>query len=136
MITRFDHAVIAVGGLERAIEFYRSLGFDVFPGGRHEHRGTHNALIRFIGADYIELLGVYDPETAVESGLNGRTLAEFTRGRAGGLVGHCYATDDIDAEAVRMREAGLEMVGPFGMRRARPDGRALTWRLLVPVDIP
>ena len=136
MITRFDHAVIAVSDLDRAIEAYRSLGFDVFPGGRHEHRGTHNALIRFGGADYIELLGVYDPDIAVHSGLNGRTLAEFVREREGGLVGHCYATDDIEAEAARMRKAGLEMVGPFEMKRQRPDGRALTWRLLVPVDIP
>jgi hypothetical protein len=136
MITRFDHAVIAVADLERAVEAYRALGFDVSPGGRHEHRGTHNALIRFGGADYVELLGVYDPETALESGLNGRTLAEFVRERQGGLVGHCYATDDIEAEADRTREAGLEMVGPFEMRRERPDGRALTWRLLVPEDIP
>jgi catechol 2,3-dioxygenase-like lactoylglutathione lyase family enzyme len=79
MITRFDHAVIAVSDLDRAVETYRSLGFDVFLGGRHEHRGTHNALIRFGGADYIELLGVYDPDKAVHSGLNGRTLAEFVR---------------------------------------------------------
>jgi catechol 2,3-dioxygenase-like lactoylglutathione lyase family enzyme len=136
MITRFDHAVIAVADLERAIEAYRALGFDVSPGGRHEHRGTHNALIRFGGADYVELLGVYDPETALQSGLNGRTLAEFVRERQGGLVGHCYATDDIRAEADRTRETGLEMVGPFEMRRERPDGRALTWRLLVPEDIP
>jgi catechol 2,3-dioxygenase-like lactoylglutathione lyase family enzyme len=136
MITRFDHAVIAVSDLDRAIEAYHSLGFDVFPGGRHEHRGTHNALIRFGGADYIELLGVYDPDKAVHSGLNGRTLAEFVRDREGGLVGHCYATDDIEAEAAGMREAGLVIVGPFEMRRERPDGRALTWRLLVPVDVP
>src|SRR5918996_2621201 len=136
MIARFDHAVIAVSDLDRAVEAYRRLGFDVFPGGRHEHRGTHNALIRFNGADYVELLGVYDPVTAIESGLNGRTLAEFVRDRQGGLVGHCYATDDIEAEAGRTREAGLEMVGPFEMRRKRPDGRALTWRLLVPEDIP
>jgi catechol 2,3-dioxygenase-like lactoylglutathione lyase family enzyme len=136
MITRFDHAVIAVSDLDRAIEAYLSLGFDVFPGGRHEHRGTHNALIRFRGADYIELLGVYDPDKAVQSGLNGRTLAEFVRGREGGLVGHCYATDDIEVEAASMRKAGLAMVGPFEMRRERPDGRVLIWRLLVPVDVP
>jgi catechol 2,3-dioxygenase-like lactoylglutathione lyase family enzyme len=136
MITRFDHAVIAVGDLDLAIEAYGALGFEVFPGGRHENRGTHNALIRFGGADYVELLGVYDPETAAESGLNGRTLAEFVADREGGLVGHCYATDDIQEEAARTREAGLEMVGPFEMKRERPDGRELTWRLLVPEDIP
>lgn len=136
MISRFDHLVIAVSDLDRAIDSYRSLGFEVFPGGRHEHRGTHNALIRFGGLDYVELLGVYDREKAMESGLNGRTLAEFVADRDGGLVGHCYATDDIEAEARRAREAGVEMVGPFEMRRARPDGRALTWRLTVPVDVP
>lgn len=136
MITRFDHAVIAVGDLERAIDAYHALGFDISPGGRHEHRGTHNALIRFGGVDYLELLGVHDPEKAIESGLNGRTLAEFVRDRQGGLVGHCYATDDIEEEAERMSKVGLEMVGPFEMRRERPDGRALTWRLLVPEDIP
>jgi catechol 2,3-dioxygenase-like lactoylglutathione lyase family enzyme len=136
VITRFDHLVIAVSDLDRAIDSYRALGFEVFPGGRHEHRGTHNALIRFGGLDYVELLGVYDREKAMGSGLNGRTLAEFVAGRDGGLVGHCYATDDIEAEARRAREAGVEMVGPFEMRRARPDGRALTWRLTVPVDVP
>lgn len=136
MIARFDHLVIAVSDLDRAVDSYRSLGFDVFPGGRHEHRGTHNALIRFGGLDYVELLGVYDAEKAVESGLNGRTLAEFVRDREGGLVGHCYATDDIEGEAARAREAGIEMVGPFEMRRARPDGRTLNWRLTVPVDVP
>jgi catechol 2,3-dioxygenase-like lactoylglutathione lyase family enzyme len=136
MITRFDHAVIAVADLDRAIEAYSALGFEVFPGGRHEHRGTHNALIRFGGADYVELLGVYDPQRAIESGLNGRALAEFVRDREGGLVGHCYATDDIEEETERTRKAGLEMVGPFEMRRVRPDGRALTWRLVVPQDIP
>lgn len=118
------------------MEVYRLLGFDVFSGGRHEHRGTHNALIRFGGGEYIELLSVYDPDRAVRSGPNGRALAEFLHDREGGLVGHCFATHDIEAEASRMREAGLELVGPFEMRRERPNGRTLTWRLLVPVDIP
>lgn len=136
MITRFDHLVIAVSDLDRAVASYRSLGFDVSPGGSHEIHGTRNALIRFGGADYVELLGVVDPEKALESAFSGRTLAEFVRDREGGLVGHCYATDDIEREAARAREAGVEMVGPFEMRRARPDGRALSWRLTVPGDVP
>lgn len=135
MIARFDHAVIAVGNLGRAVESYGKLGFGVAAGGRHDRRGTHNAIVRF-GADYLELLGVYDPEQAVGSGPNGRALAEFVRDRDGGLVGQAFATDDIEAEAGRLRGAGLDLVGPFAMRRELPDGRALTWRLLVPIDVP
>ncbi len=136
MVTRFDHLVIAVSDLGRAVTSYRALGFDVVPGGRHEHHGTHNALIRFGGLDYIELLGVYDAEKAAGSAFSGRRLAEFVRGREGGLVGHCFATDDIEHEVRRAGEAGIEMVGPFEMRRARPDGRTLKWRLAVPFDVP
>ncbi len=127
--------MIAVADLDRAIEVYGALGFEVVPGGRHDHRGTHNAIVRF-GADYLELLGVYDPKKAVDSGPNGRALAEFVRDRNGGLVGHAFATDDIDGEANRFRKAGLTLVGPFTMRRELPDGQELTWRLLVPVDVP
>jgi hypothetical protein len=32
MITRFDHAVIAVRNLDEAMDHYRTLGFDVSPG--------------------------------------------------------------------------------------------------------
>ena len=135
MITRFDHAVIAVADLERAVGAYRALGFEVAAGGRHEHRGTHNAIVRF-GVEYLELLSVYDPDKAVASGHNGRALVEFLRGREGGLVGYALATDDADADAARFRSEGLKVVGPFEMRRERPDGRVISWRLVVPVDVP
>ena len=95
-LTRFGHLVIAVS--DRATDSYRSLGFNISPGGRHERHDTHNALIRFGGAAYVELLGVVDPEKTVESAFSGRTLAEFVRDRDEGLVGHCSATDDIERE--------------------------------------
>ena len=136
MITRFDHLVIAVSDLDRAVASYRSLGFGVSPGGRHERHGTHNALIRFGGPGYVELLGVYDAEQAAASSFSGPELAAFVRDRDGGLVGHCYATDDIERVAAHAGEAGIEMVGPFETRRARPDGSTLEWRLAVPFDIP
>ena len=143
MITRFDHAVIAVSDLGRAVEAYRFLGFDVEPGGRHEHRGTHNAIVRF-SFDYLELLGVYDPAETKRSGFNSRALVEFLGDQdveflgdqEGGLVGYALVTDDITGHAERLRKAELEVVGPFEMQREKPDGHVLSWRLLVPEDGP
>lgn len=131
MIYRFDHAVIAVRDLNNGIERYRSLGFDVSPGGRHTGRGTHNAIIRF-GLDYLEIISIYDEAEARASGGNREYLASFLRDHDGGLVGYALATDDIEAEAERFRSTGLEADGPFAMQRQRPDGGVLSWRLLVP----
>lgn len=135
MITRFDHAVIAVRDLDAAMARFRELGFEVHPGGRHTGLGTYNAIIRF-GLDYLELLSVADREEAIASGPSGRALIEFLDRREGGLVGYALATSDIEADAQRFRQTGLEAVGPFPMERLRPDGRLLSWRLLVPGGVP
>ena len=132
MISRFDHAVIAVRDLDAAISAYRALGFEVSPGGRHTGLGTYNAIIRF-GLDYIELLSVYDRVEAEQGrGLSGMTLLDFFEKQEGGLVGYALATDDIEHEAERFRRTGLQAQGPFGMQRLRPDGRLLSWSLLMP----
>jgi Glyoxalase-like domain len=102
----------------------------VVPGGRHPGRGTHNAIVRF-GTDYIELISTYSQDEAMAAGGNSAVTARFLAEREG-LLGYALATDDIDALAVRFRDTGLEAAGPFAMRRRRPDGRILGWRLLVP----
>jgi catechol 2,3-dioxygenase-like lactoylglutathione lyase family enzyme len=136
MISRFDHIVIAVRDLDAAISMYRALGFDVSPGGRHTGLGTHNAIIRF-GLDYIELLSVYDRgEAEQERGLSGKALLDFFARHEGGLAGYALATNDIEQEAEQFRNTGLQAQGPFGMQRMRPDGRLLSWSLLVPGGVP
>lgn len=132
MIRRFDHAVIAVRDLDQALRIYRdTLGLDARPGGRHPGRGTRNGIVRF-GLDYVELITVDDPDEARASGAGGAELVGFLEQREGGLVGYCLATDDIAQLADRFAREGLEALGPFAMQRARPDGRLLEWRLLVP----
>lgn len=131
MLTRFDHIVIAVRDLDVATQRYRQLGFDVRPGGRHTGMGTHNAIIRF-GLDYIELLSIYDEAEARASRLGGQILLDFLHAREGGLLGYALATADIDQEAERWRETAFPEEEPFAMQRLRPDGRLLTWRLLIP----
>ena len=57
MLTRIDHVMICVPSLHQATEAYTRIGFNVYPGGSHPGRGTHNA-IAFNRDDYVELLGV------------------------------------------------------------------------------
>jgi catechol 2,3-dioxygenase-like lactoylglutathione lyase family enzyme len=131
MITRFDHAVIGVRDLDEAIRHYRSLGFDVSPGGRHTGLGTHNAIVRF-GLDYLELISIYDESEVDARGFGGKVLFEFLQKREGGLLGYALATTDIQQDAEHFQRVGLAAQGPFAMQRMRPDGRLLSWRLLVP----
>jgi len=127
MITRLDHVVIGVHDLDNAIQEYQQLGFEVRPGGRHTGLGTHNALIRF-GLDYLELLAIYDEAEARRAGGPGQFMIEYLRGRPAALLGFALASDRLEDEAAFA--AGQ----PFAMQRERPDGRVLSWRLLVPGD--
>ena len=131
MVTRFDHAVIAVRDLDEAIRLYRRLGFEVDPGGRHTGLGTYNALIRF-GLDYIELISIYDQAEVKASGPRGTTLQDLLQKREGALAAYALATDMIQQEVERFQQTGLDATGPFPMERLRPDGHLLQWRLLVP----
>lgn len=134
MVTRFDHAVIAVRDLDEAIRQYRRLGFEVDPGGHHTGLGTYNALIRF-GLDYIELISIYDQDEVVRSGPRGTTLQDLLQKRAGALAAFALATNTIQQEAAHFRQTGLEAAGPFPMERLRLDDHLLQWRLLVPQGI-
>lgn len=134
MITRFDHAVIAVPDIPAAIAAYRRLGFDVAEGGRHPSLGTRNAIIRF-GLDYIELLAVENKAEATARGPFGAELAGFLE-HASGLVGFVLASDDLDAAAAGLKNIGQTFEGPFAMDRERPDGRLLAWRLVLPGSSP
>ena len=134
MVTRFDHVVIGVRNLDTAIQHYRQLGFDVRSGGRHTGMGTHNAIIRF-GLDYIELLAIYDEAEVRASRLGGQALLDFLHEREGGLLGYALATADIEQEAERFHETEFPEEEPFAMQRLRPDGRLLTWRLLIPSGV-
>jgi len=130
MITRFDHAVIAVRDIEAAIRSYAALGFGISAGGRHPLIGTRNALVRF-GLDYIELLSVEDIDQARLSGSFGSELADFLESSQG-LVGFVFSCSTLDSMATGLTEIGQDFQGPFDMSRERPDGRLLSWRLVIP----
>ncbi|MBO0690409.1 MAG: VOC family protein [Candidatus Dormibacteraeota bacterium] len=131
MITRFDHAIIAVRDLDGAAERYRAAGFEVQDGGQHPGRGTANAIVRF-GLDYLELITVQSAEAAIAAGGNSRVTAELLAEREGGVLGYALATNDIVGLAARLADLGVEATGPLAGERLRPDGQRLDWRLLIP----
>jgi hypothetical protein len=115
---RIDHVLYAVSDLEAGgTRFEEDLGLESIPGGRHPNWGTANRIVQ-LGPDYVELVGVVDPETAASSDF-GRLVLDASEG----LVGWAVATDDLDAAASRR---GLHI--ERGSRK-RPDGVRLAWRL-------
>ncbi|MEO8422291.1 MAG: VOC family protein [Actinomycetota bacterium] len=115
-----DHVVLAVHDLEDAGErLLRDHGLVSVPGGRHARWGTANRVVP-LGDDYIELIGVVDPDQATGT-VFGRTMLELP---ADGdrWFAICLASDDVDAIARR-----LELAVEPGSR-TRPDGAELRWR--------
>jgi hypothetical protein len=88
--------------------------------------------VRF-GLDYIELISIYDRgEIEARGEPNALALSALLDRSEGGLLGFALASDDIEADGRRLRQAGFLVDGPTPMERLRPDGRLLRWRLLVP----
>src|SRR4051812_25180014 len=107
MFTRIDHVMICVPDLARGIEQYRKLGFNIYAGGVHPGKGTHNA-IAFNNDDYVELLAIHDPALATAGkswSSAGMPLPEFIAA-GGGIRYVVIQSDDLDADVTAMRKRG------------------------------
>lgn len=119
-----DHVVIAIDDLDAAIDDYRALGFTVRRGGVHANRATHNALVTFADGTYLELL-------AATGALPLPGLVDFgVMLRQGeGLAGFALASNDLDADAVRLRAHGVAVGDVIPGERRREDGTLIRWKL-------
>jgi hypothetical protein len=135
----FDHAVVLVRDLERAVNDYTTLGFQVAPGGVHSGGLTRNALVPFSDGTYLELLAVARPlarltlrvapmwtPAARRSPLLRRARRRTASGE--GLLDFALACASAD-EVVR---AVGPADGPVSGGRVRPDGFQLSWKVAFP----
>jgi catechol 2,3-dioxygenase-like lactoylglutathione lyase family enzyme len=133
MLTRIDHVMICVPDLTRGIEQYRKLGFNIYPGGVHAGKGTHNA-IAFNDYDYVELLAIRDPSEYEASARKGvdwtATLTEFIAA-GGGIRYVIIESDDLAAEVAAMRARGVDVGEPVDGGRRTPAGQELRWKIAV-----
>ena len=126
MLTRVDHVMICVPDLGRGIDAYTRIGFDVYPGGAHTGRATHNA-IAFQQDDYLELLSLRDRNAPVAPGSSDARLAEFLA-RGGGFRYVAVQSDDLAADVAAMRRRDVDVSDPAAGARRAPGGQELRWQ--------
>jgi hypothetical protein len=118
-----DHLVILTSHLDWAVRGYEELGFAVTAGGEHADGLTRNALIPFKDGSYLELVAFVDPEDTRDNIWGWRRFLPS----GGGLIDYCAASDDLRADAERLREGDFEVDGPTDGGRQRPDGKEIRW---------
>ena len=126
MLTRIDHIMICVADLQRGIDAYTRIGFDIRPGGDHPGRGTHNA-IAFFGEDYLEVMGLRDAdEYRKAAGATGGLLEFLARGDGFRMV--AVQSSDLAADVAAMRQRGVDVSDPVAGARRTPAGQELRWK--------
>ena len=122
-----DHLVLAAPDLAGLVAWFRGATAVVpTPGGAHLGRGTRNELVALGGTTYLELIGP-DPEQPTPAGPRPFGIDALDRAR---LVTWCLRPAVLLEDAVeRMRAHGWDPGEIASMRRRRPDGVLLDWRL-------
>jgi hypothetical protein len=117
--------MICAPDLDRGVDAYTRIGFDVRAGGVHSGKGTHNA-IAFFENDYLELLSIRDRQEYVAHSPFGGLLELLERG--GGLRYIIVQSDDLAADVAAMRARGVDVGEPVEGSRRTPAGAELRWR--------
>ena len=138
----FDHAVIYVPNLEKAISKFTALGFTVKPGGEHAH--THNALIIFNDRSYIELLalkpswrrwfllgiaksGMLDLIANSKSDIGWRVMRWI--GCKHGPIDWALRADNIDLTLARLKENDAALLNTSDYQRTTAEGKTAKWTM-------
>lgn len=125
MFTRIDHVMICVPDLNAGIEQFKKLGFNVYAGGNHPGKGTHNA-IAFNQDEYIELLAIRDNAEYLAASQAGGLPGFVAAG--GGLRYIAIQSDNLDADVAAMRSRGVDVNDAVANSRRTPGGQELKWK--------
>ena len=120
--------MICVPDLQKGIDAYARIGFNIYPGGAHAGRGTHNA-IAFHEDDYLELLSIRDRDEYLAASPDGGLIEFLARG--GGFRYVAVQSDDLAADVAAMRGRGVDVGDAVDGGRRTPAGQDLRWKSAV-----
>ena len=123
MALAFDHLMIGVADLDAASARWRTLGFEVRPGGEHDGLGTANAIVPFARRGYVELIGIRDAATTRAAMRDGERFVELVQAHQEIPLIFVLRADDLGAAQSALAGAGLA-VGPIDASVARLTRRA------------
>lgn len=128
-----DHLVYAVHDLDRAIaDFTQLLGIAPVVGGRHEGRGTKNALLNLGNGCYLEVIAIDEWNTTVAPprwmGLDVLETPQITR--------WCLKSDDLASDQAVLKTYNPQMGAPWNGQRTTASGELLAWEMLLPLPTP
>ncbi|HET9408430.1 MAG TPA: VOC family protein [Candidatus Sulfotelmatobacter sp.] len=126
--SQLDHVILGCKDLDAGIDFVEErTGIRAARGGVHPDRGTANALLSLGERHYLEIMAPDPNAKSVQTWAARQleTLKGLARPR---LIGWAVHTNDMQMVAKRLRDSGLQIVGPYPGSRARPDGKVLHWQ--------
>lgn len=129
LLDSVDHLVCGSKDLEATVAFLeRLLGVRASPGGRHEGRGTRNALIALGPRSYLEIVGP-DHDQPVPFAPRWFGIDDLA---GPGLVTWAAGSNDLDRVVAEGTRHGV-VLGPITSgSRLREDGTTLRWRFTDP----
>jgi hypothetical protein len=130
---RIDHVTVCGPELAPMQARLEKLGLHVEYGGPHANHVTEMAVASFPDGSYLELIA-FQPH-ADPVGAEKHYWAKYMKGDAGPCA-WAVRSDDVAAEAARLRAAGIHVSEPNKSGRTRPDGFRLDWETATVGDLP
>lgn len=123
-----DHYVWVTPDLAAGVEqLARLLGLEPIAGGVHAGLGTANAIVPLGDRAYLEIIG---PHTGLQASSSfGSRLRHLG---VQGLYHWAARSNDLSDVISRAESAGLPHSGILEQSRLTPEGRKLTWKMLLP----
>jgi Glyoxalase-like domain len=119
-----------VPDLERGVDEVETLlGVRASPGGRHQGRGTHNALLALGPHTYLEIIAP-DPE---QRAITGPLWFDADRVTAPRLVTWAANATELENVVQQARQHGLDVGEVLPGKRTQADGVELRWRYTDPL---